>query len=510
MKNIKFNIIIWVSLASVSVLVACNDILDEAPDNRIESIDTAEKIEELLTGAYPDAAYVSFLEPMSDNAGDKGPSADTGIDYATTLNQRMYFWEDMNDVDEDSPTNYWNRAYKAIAQANQALASIEALGGGAELDYLKGEALICRAYAHFMLVSIFSKAYNPDTADLDLGVPYVTEPETVLLGEYERGTVKAVYDNIQKDIEVGLPLVKDNYNVKAYHFTIKAANAFASRFYLHKGEWQKVVDHSTIALGANPISVLRDWESQYRPKTYDEQVQRYRSSTAEPANLLVVSAESLYNRYHYSARYQLNSEVASQLFFSRNLTGGRWSFDVYGSSDLYYNLPKFEEYFKVSNQAAGTGTAYVTYVLLSTDEVLLNRAEAYAMLGQLDNALVDISNSYLLKTAANDPLFDPPGVPKNITSSDITDGYGNFPQGIYEPFYTITDTSLPYIAAILDLKQTIFYNDGLRWFDIKRHNIEVRHTDILGNSFLLTKDDSRRQVQIPEAAQSFGIQQNPR
>jgi len=502
MKNIKFNIIKVLSIAMLAY--SCSDVLDEAPDNRIESIDSADKIAELLVGAYPEAAYVSFLEPMSDNAGDKGPSADTGIDFATTLNQRMFFWEDMNDVDEDTPTNYWNSAYKAIAQANQALESIEELGGGAEFNYLKGEALMCRAYAHFMLVSIFSKSYDPTTAASDLGVPYVSEPETVLLGDYERGTVKEVYEKIQEDIENGLPLIEDNYNIEAYHFTKQAANAFASRFYLHTGAWEKVIEHSTLALGAGGAAVLRDWENEYSPLTYSEQTLRYTSSTREPANLLLVSAESLYNRYHYSARYQLNSTIAGQLFFGGNILGKSWSFGVYGSSDLYYNIPKYDEYFKVTNQAAGTGTAYVTYVLLSTDEALLNRAEAYAMLGQFDNAVADINLSLSVKTEGYNPATD------ELTVADVAAIYQGFPDTVYTPFYNITADALPFVAAILDIKRTVFYNDGLRWFDIKRHNMEVKHTDILGNVYTLTKDDNRRQLQIPEAAQSFGITPNPR
>jgi hypothetical protein len=40
--------------------------------------------------------------------------------------------------------------------------------------------------------------------------------------------------------------------------------------------------------------------------------------------------------------------------------------------------------------------------------------------------------------------------------------------------------------------------------------VELTHTDILGNSYKLPKNDNRRQVQIPESAQSFGIPQNPR
>ncbi|GAA4956001.1 RagB/SusD family nutrient uptake outer membrane protein [Algibacter agarivorans] len=501
MKNIKYNITTIVAL--FLMISSCSDILDETPDNRT-TIDSPEKIAELLVGAYPDAAYVSFLEPMSDNAGDKGPSADTGIDFATTLNERMFFWDDINDTDEDTPTYYWNRAYKAIAQANQALLSIEELGGNAEFNHLKGEALICRAYAHFMLVNIFSKTYNSSTSASDIGIPYVTEPETVLLGDYERGTVENVYNNIREDLEQGLPLVEDDYNVPAYHFTKKTANAFAARFYLVIGEWQKVVNHSTLAIGTGGAGVLRDWENNYRPATYSEQTTLYTSSNFEPANLLLVSAESIYDRYHYAARYQLNNDKRDEIFPNANGTGQPWSYSVFGSGDLYFNIPKFQEYFKVTNQAAGTGNAFVTFVLLSTDEALLNRAEAYAMLGQLDNALADINMSYSVKTRLYDPAFDELTVLDVQTRFEVTD------PTTYTPFYTIPAESLAFVHAVLTIKRTIFYNDGLRWFDNKRHNMVIEHQDIFGNTFTLPKDDNRRLLQIPEAAQSFGIQQNPR
>ncbi|WP_405292093.1 RagB/SusD family nutrient uptake outer membrane protein [Algibacter sp. Ld11] len=501
MKNIKYNLI--KTVAVFLMVSSCSDILDEAPDNRT-TIDSAEKIGELLVGAYPDAAYVTFLEPMSDNAGDKGPSAETGIDIATTINERMFFWDDLNDTDSDTPTNYWNRAYKAIAQANQALVSIEELGGGSELDYLKGEALISRAYAHFMLVSIFSKAYNSSTASSDVGIPYISEPETVLLGEYDRGTVQEVYDKIRADIELGIPLVGDDYNVAAYHFTKKAANAFASRFYLNTGEWQKVINHSTLALTGGGASVLRDWENDYRPATYSQQIANYTSSNFEPANLLLVSAASLYDRYHYAARYQLNSDKRDEIFPGSNGTGQPWSYSVFGSGDLYYNIPKFQEYFKVTNQAAGTGEAYVAYVLLTTDEALLNRAEAYAMLGQLDNAVADINMSYSVKTRFYDAAFD------ELSAQDVQDRFAVTDNTLYTPFYSIPAESLAFVNAVLTIKRTIFYNDGLRWFDIKRHNMVVEHEDIFGNINTLPKGDNRRLLQIPEAAQSFGIPQNPR
>ena len=497
MKNIKYNIIILVSL--VFVFTSCSDILDETPDNRT-SIDTVDKISELLVGAYPEAAYVPFLEPMSDNAGDKGPSAED-----IEVNKEMFFWRDLNDIDEDMPTYYWNEAYTAIAHANQALKSIEELGGGETFNAQKGEALLCRAYAHFMLVSIFSKAYDPATANSNLGIPYVTQPETVLLGNYNRGTVAQVYANIQKDLEEGLPLIQDVYKVAAFHFTKKAAHALASRFYLNLGEWQKVIDHSTLALGVGGAEVLRDWENQYNPKTYAEQQLRYASSTLEPANLLLVAATSVYGASDYAtARYQLSERKVDEIFPETNATGQPWSYDVYGSGDLFNNIPKFDVYFKVTNQAANIGIAFTTYVLLSTDEALLNRAEAYAMLGRLDEATADINLSYSVKTRFYDPALD------ELSVSDITTRFAVGDPTLYTPFYNIPSASLPFIHAVLTIKRTIFYSDGLRWFDIKRHNMLVEHFDIFGNRFELPKGDNRRALQIPEAARTFGIEQNPR
>ena len=487
---------ILITILAVSITLSCNDVLDETPDNRT-TIDSAEKIAELLVGAYPEAAYVPFLEPMSDNAGDKSPSAEDNA-----INREMFFWRDYLPDDDDTPTYYWNQAYKAISQANQALASIEQIGNDKELNALKGEALLCRAYAHFMLVSMYSKAYDPGTAGSDLGIPYVTEPERVLIKSYERGTVESVYNNIQADLEAGLLLIEDNYTEPAFHFTKAAANAFASRFYLNKGEWQKVIDHSTAALGVNPRTKLRDWEANYRTATVSEQRTLFTSAVSEPANLLMVSANSLYSRNHWDARYQLNTAKRDEIFPSENATGKQWSYVVYGSNDLYYNIPKFQEYFRVTNQAAGIGFAFTTFVLLTTDEALLNRAEAYAMLGQFDQALADINMSYAPKTRDY-------SVADALTISDVNSKF-QVDNDRYTPFYSIPEAARPFVHAVLTIKRTVFYNEGMRWFDNKRHNMEITHMDVNQNTFILTKTDLRRQIQIPEAAQVQGITANPR
>ena len=502
MKKYKLNSK-FLFIGLLLLLTACNDILEETPDNRT-FIDTKEKIAQLLVAAYPEAGYVPFLEPMSDNARDKGPAALND----NRINEEMYFWRDLNDIDEDTPTNYWNAAYAAIAQANQALKSIEELGGGEEFNAQKGEALVCRAYAHFMLVSIFSKAYNPATAASDLGIPYITEPETVLLKTYTRESIGEVYVNIEKDLTEGLPLIENDYQVNAFHFTKEAANAFASRFYLNKGEWQKVITHSTLALGSNPGFVLRNINGLYT-NTPGANLRQLYTSSSEPANLLLVSGESVYTRNSATARYQLSRSLLNELY-RNNGNNSFWDYPLFivGDGDLGLTPLKINEYFRVTNQAAGIGIPFATFILISTDEVLLNRAEAYAMLEQYDNALADINLSYSTKLADYDAsdVFSDAQLRVVFEVSDPT---------LYTPFYTIPVQALAYVDAILTMKRTILYNEGIRWLDIKRHDIVVDHPIVNVSGFVLEtitlpKGDDRRALQIPIDAQSFGIEANPR
>ena len=496
----KRNKLIFLNLILVSLIFsACNEVLNELPDNRTE-IDSPDKIGELLVGAYPEAAYAPFLQPRTDNATDKGLGA-----VQSDLNTFMYEWDDIFTLNSDTPTNYWNAAYAAIAQANQALASIEALGGGSELDAYRGEALVCRAYAHFMLVNIWAKTYDPATAATDLGVPYVTEPENQLFQEYTRNSVQEVYDNIESDLETGLPLLEDNYRAPAFHFTPRAGYAFASRFYLFTGNWEKVIEYSDKVLGIDPSLVIRDWANGYNTLTFGQISTRYSNSNPgeEPANLLLVSAGSLFDRTYFSQRYQLSNTLRGELFGAGNPTGSGWTYRVFGR-DLSLNIPKFLEFFRITNQAAGIGFPFVAYVLLSTDEVLLNRAEAHAMLGNLDLALADMDTFLSVNTQNYDPEFD--RISTNILTFFYRDNVLD-----YDPFYEIPSESMVVIHALQEFRRRAFYQEGLRWFDIRRFNLSITHLDFLRNIIgVLESQDNRKQLQIPNDAIASGIEENPR
>ena len=140
-------------------LTACDDFLDKLPDNRTEA-NTEEKIQKLLIAAYPTHDHMAFTEYASDNVDDMGennPNTERFID-------QLYNWEDLTETDNQDTESYWMDLYQCIETANMALEGIESMGGATTktLKQAQAEALLCRAYAHFMLVNID----HGDTHDL--------------------------------------------------------------------------------------------------------------------------------------------------------------------------------------------------------------------------------------------------------------------------------------------------------------------------------------------------------
>ncbi|MBS7565728.1 RagB/SusD family nutrient uptake outer membrane protein [Mucilaginibacter sp. Bleaf8] len=488
--NKKYYLSALVSLISVT---SCNKYLDETPDNRTE-INSVEKVAQLVATAYPTADYLYFTESASDNAEDKG----NGVGGLSDVLTRPYFWQDVIGTNTGTPASYWNGCYEAIAAANQALASIEQYRIGAEVNPYKGEALICRAYAHFMLVTFFSKAYQIGGANSSPGVPYVTEPETEVIKHYERGTVASTYEKIEKDLQDGLKLINASaYQVPKYHFTPAAANAFAARFYLFKGEWQKVVDFASGTVSGG------DFTGNIRPINTTlnalgaEEFKAAFTRSDQKSNLLLANQYSSYQREANTPRYGYGQKLVTMFSKDYNYTKSK---DM-ANKILFYGVPnyttyKYNEYFFRTSPNASTGFPYIMSILFSTDEALLNRAEAYTELGQYDNAMRDMATMYSNLLPNYNPQNDAPTLQK------------------IKDYYQINDDKQVLIQFILDTKKAQFLQEGMRWMDILRHRITVRHNvynEKGAESFIeLTPDDNRRLFQIPQETKLSGIELNPR
>ncbi len=476
-------------------MVSCEQFLSTEPDSTRATLKTPEQVSQLLVTAYPQGSYVTFSESMSDNAGDKGVGTDDRVNRGSYL---------FNVVDapvdkEDAPDMYWAQAYHAISVANQALFVISTSPNPETFSAQKGEALVARAYAHFMLVSFYSKFYDPATASSDPGIPYVTEPENEVIKKYERKTVAYVYEMIEKDLLEGLPLIRDvSYTVPKYHFNTAAANAFACRFYLVKKDYAKVLQYANNVFPGGDIAAnLRPWNTVYAPLTYDELYKRY-TRASENANLLLVETNSLFGRYAATYRYGLTNAKWDEISAVSELTGtaADWIFPIFTQGEGNLLIPKLTEYFVKESVNAEIGTVYVMVPLFTAEEVLFNRAEANLAQGNTAAVLADL-NLYTSKRIRNYNAST-----QLITAAKIRTFYGLS--------NTAANNNLGLLYSIMDLRRLEFTQEGMRWFDVLRYGISVTHNTREGQTITVPQGDPRRQLQLPQSATLSGLELNKR
>lgn len=482
--------ILYTALIGAVALGACKkDFLEAAPDNRTE-INTVEKVAQLVSTAYPTYDYYTFTETASDNAEDKGP----GVGSVSDLLNNYYTWQDNTASGTNTSTNYWNGCYEAIAAANQTLESIEKGNFGSAVTPYKGEALVARAYAHHMLAIFFAQPYRKGTDNSSLGIPYVTKPETKLLATYSRGTVQSTYDNIERDLLEGLRLLDDSkYKVPKYHFNKAAANAFACRFYLFKGDWQKVIDYANAAVPSGDfVNNLRPISGTYRNIGFAQYNIDFTKTDQKPTLLLATNYSS-YQR-STSPRYGYGAKLVKMFEASGNIIGKATRHWVLNYGLPHYTTYKWKEYFFYAT--ASTGYPYIQSILFSVDEVLMNRAEAYAELGQFTNALKDLDDFYSVRISGYNPASD------KLTPAKIM------------AYYSIADQKEGTIRAILDAKKMEFLQEGIRWLDIVRRGLTVKKNlytpDGVENEITLAPNDLRRVFQLPEEVKLAGVEPNPR
>ena len=521
-------------LASVAILASCSDQLDTLPDNRT-TLDTPKKIAGLLVTAYPDRTPTLFNEWMSDNTDYMGAQNSQG----NRGGDQYFFWQEQTEGGNDSPEKVWMLYYEGVYKANEALAAIDEQGGPKNdiLRNSKGEALLIRAYDHFILANEFCRPYNGKTSTKDAGLYYATgiADFSAAAEQSNRGTVADVYAKIATDIEAGIPLLNDTYEVPKYHFNKQAAYAFATRFYLYYEKWEKAKEYADKLLGSNPAASLRDYRAlQAMPLSKSEQAvkiaEAYCSASAD-CNLLVQTSVSNAGMalapWLTSKRYTLTNYLSeTELFQSNNIWGTSsnliWKpFTVNSGESNFALLMKLPREFEIRNTTTGSGYLRTLNVNFTMDEALLNRAEAEIMLGQNDAACADMTiwmknffntNVTLTPTSVQtffktvpyayaDAAKMVPSFKKHISPRFTIDAEGSVQESL--------------LQCLLNFRRIETVHQGMRWMDIRRYNIEIPRRLIGANGRpsqnldWLEKDDPRQVVQIPQSIREAGVAGNP-
>ena len=530
------NIIYMGSLmfASVAILASCSDQLDTLPDNRT-TLDTPKKIAGLLVTAYPDRTPTLFNEWMSDNTDYMGRDNSLG----SRGNDQYFFWQEQTEGGNDSPEQVWMLYYDGVYKANEALAAIEEQGGAKneQLSNSKGEALLLRAYNHFILSNEFCRPYNGKTSQTDPGLYYATgiADFTAAVEQSNRGTVADFYAKIAADIEAGIPLINDTYEVPKYHFNKQAAYAFATRFYLYYEKWEKAKEYADKLLGSNPAAYLRDYKTlQAMPLSNSDQAvkiaEAYCSASAG-CNLLVQTSVSSAGMalapWVSNKRYTLTNYLANtELFMSNNIWGSAantiWKpFTANQGEANFALLMKLPREIQIINTTTGTGFLRTLNVDFTMDEALLNRAEAEIMLGQNDAACADM-NTWMHNYFNTSVTLTPSSVQAYFNSvpyayADADKMVPSFKKHISPRFTIDAEGSVQesLLQCLLNFRRIETVHQGLRWMDIRRYNIEIPRR-LIGadgkpskNLDWLEKDDPRQTVQIPQSIREAGVEGNP-
>jgi len=236
---------------------------------------------------------------------------------------------------------------------------------------------------------------------------------------------------------------------------------------------------------------LRHWKKDYydvyafnnRPYLY----QRY-TQPEEEANLLITTVQSRWARELPTAKYGFTTQLMNNN--AAYYTPATSPTPVYNG--MY--IAKFDELSLFGSTGSKPTDLYVSNVLFTTDEVMLNRMEAYAMLKNYNQLLLEYREFQKIK-------FDNP---RNITVEDLIastdDDYRN-----YSPFYGLSIRQLGAIKNIAFLRQWEFMHEGMRWLDIRRFYTPVNRT-----TEPLQKEDLRKVIQLPIEAINRGLPANPR
>ena len=337
----------------------------------------------------------------------------------------------------------------------------------------------------------------------------------------------------------GLPLISDaEYAVPKYHFNRNAALAFAARFFLYKGEWEKVIKYADELFVGNPAPFLRDWMAIVNYTSAPNDRARKYIGADENANFLIKTAYSNMGQYAtgytWSGRYRHGARLAEMETYYANAPWGylsstsqyKWPIATYNSANQVSRLvPRMPYIFEYTDPVAGTGFYRTVTVEFWAEETLLSRAEAYIMLGRYNEALADV-NLWRQNVTVSSLEFTVESANLFFNGINYYDGEGYKPTLKHKlnPASQLYDVSSDktkenMIHLLLYCRRLETLSQGLRWFDVKRWGIDIfRYTldanstvsDFANSVVKLPYDDPRRALQIPDDVLVAGYEPNPR
>ena len=231
---------------------ATSSCLDKLPESAIpegEAMQTFEDAEQILTGIYAglksSSLFSGTLTVMPDIQADLAYAVE---DFSNTYGP-AWLWNILS-TDTDVESVYaglyaiisrCNFFLERIGQVKQQETDVDNL---TYLDFYTGEVYTIRALCYSKLIECFCKAYDPDTAENELGVVLrskYSEPEPM-----KRASLKASYEFVLEDLRHAEELLDNDYDsYNSLYATAAAAQALHARVALYMQDFQTAIDYAS-------------------------------------------------------------------------------------------------------------------------------------------------------------------------------------------------------------------------------------------------------------------------
>jgi hypothetical protein len=460
MKVILVQIIILI--ASVNLLSSCKkDFLDKKPDKALLVPTTLTDFQALLDNSD---ALMNYVPGLQEVGSDDFYTTNNGwLGLSTVIEKNSYLWK--ADLLEGNADNGWTYPYQQVFYANVVLDGLKGIKTNSSnisnWNAIKGSALFYRALAFYELAQLYSPPYQPATATQEPGIPLRLSSDVNI--KSVRGTLQQTYDQIASDLRTAeglLPLT--------VAFKTRPCKAAALGLLARVSQTMQKYDQSLLyATECLQLSnTLIDYNTLNTSATRSFPVALPNGNNPEIIFYTVLLGYS----YNKSAL----TSVDSTLYRSYNTNDLR---------KVLFFKDRGSGIFTFKGSYAGTSQLFGG---LATDEIYLIRAESYARLGNITDAMDDL-NTLLNK---------------------------RYRTGYFASLSAATPEEA--LGLIITERRKELVDRGLRWTDLRRLNLDTRFAVTLnrvinGQHYTLAANDNRYVFPIPnnELLES-GIQQNPR
>ncbi len=471
--------------------LGCNDFLEEKSQSEVRP-STVTDMEKILQGeAYFTKEEGNLFNEKTDIFTDNARCNDISqtmyyLQYKNKRDQERYYFcwdkEMFNEGGGGENVSFWYVPYDGIKGCNLVLEYIDQMNGNAtKREFLRGEAYALRGFYYFMLVNFFGLPYNQGNPNENLGVPIkLTSGATD--EKLKRNTVAEVYKQVEKDLQEGARLMKENaIEVDFVRVNHLVAYALLSRMYLYMEDWDNALKYANLVLEEKSdlldLSQLSYSGGTYSRYTPDEilwgclKVVNYNTSVTYPftlseefGNLFGIDTEGDNKDIRFSTHF-----VSYIKKFNETIYDDNWQ--------VVKTISGLAGVDKCNNQSEYYDGG------IRTAELYLNRAEVYA------RKYVETGNRDFEQQA----LQDLNELRRHRFETGYTDKKPeNFANG---------QELLEF--CLRERRRELSGEGNHRWFDLRRLGMpEIKHTFFLVEGeeqyFTLEKEDGRYVLPIPK------------